>query len=64
MIVVWDIAQCSLEVDRCFRGVYCLHHQGLMMQAVHTSEMSDYFNKTTQRYIPDDFIFTLAAVRT
>jgi hypothetical protein len=26
--------------------------------------MSDYFNKTTQRYIPDDFIFTLAAVRT
>jgi hypothetical protein len=24
----WDIAPCSLLVDRCFRGAYCLHHQG------------------------------------
>jgi hypothetical protein len=25
----WNIAPCSLvEVDRRFRGAYCLHHQG------------------------------------
>jgi hypothetical protein len=29
IIVFWDIAPYSLvEVDRRFRGVYCLHHQG------------------------------------
>jgi hypothetical protein len=28
MIPFWDIAQYSLvEVDRRFRGAYCLHHQ-------------------------------------
>jgi hypothetical protein len=27
--VLWDVAPCShVEVDRHFRGVYCLHHQG------------------------------------
>jgi hypothetical protein len=26
--VFWDIAPCSLEVNRYFRGVYCLHQQG------------------------------------
>jgi hypothetical protein len=25
----WDVAQCNLaEIDRRFRGAYCLHHQG------------------------------------
>jgi hypothetical protein len=24
----WDMALCSLRVDRGFEGVYCLHHQG------------------------------------
>jgi hypothetical protein len=29
MTVFWDVAPCSLaEVDRRFRGVYCLCHQG------------------------------------
>jgi hypothetical protein len=29
MTVFWDIASCGvIEVDRRFRGVYCLHHQG------------------------------------
>jgi hypothetical protein len=29
MIVLWDIAPCSLVgVDRRFRGEYCPHHQG------------------------------------
>jgi hypothetical protein len=28
-LVFWDVAPCShVEVDRCFRGVYCLHHKG------------------------------------
>jgi hypothetical protein len=28
--VFWDTAPCILvEVDRCFRDAYCLHHQGL-----------------------------------
>jgi hypothetical protein len=31
----WDIVPCSLEEDRHFRGVRCLHHQGsMMMEAV------------------------------
>jgi hypothetical protein len=29
MIAFWDIAPCILiEMDRPFRGAYCLHHQG------------------------------------
>jgi hypothetical protein len=29
MKICWDVAPCSLvEIDRRFRGVYCLHHQG------------------------------------
>jgi hypothetical protein len=28
MTAFWDMAPCSLvEVDRCFRGTYCLHQQ-------------------------------------
>jgi len=54
--VFWDVAPCShVEVDRRFRGAYCLHHQGaLMMEAVRTSETSVNFNLTTRRYIPED----------
>jgi hypothetical protein len=29
MSIFWDVAPCSLvEIDRRFRGAYCLHHQG------------------------------------
>jgi hypothetical protein len=29
MTVLWDMAPCTVvEVDRGFRGAYCLHHQG------------------------------------
>jgi hypothetical protein len=29
MAVFWDVAPCSLtDTDRCFRGDYCLCHQG------------------------------------
>jgi hypothetical protein len=28
MTVFWGVALCSLaEIDRCFRGAYCFHHQ-------------------------------------
>jgi hypothetical protein len=51
MIVVWDIALYSLEVDRRFRSEYCLHHQDdefiditLMVETVRNSETSVYYN--------------------
>jgi hypothetical protein len=29
MTVFWDVAPCYLaDIDRCFRGTFCLHHQG------------------------------------
>jgi hypothetical protein len=29
MAVFWDVATCSLvEIDRRFKGAYCLHQQG------------------------------------
>jgi hypothetical protein len=31
----WDVAPCSLEVDRRFTGVYCLHHQGNICLILH-----------------------------
>jgi SNF family Na+-dependent transporter len=38
MTALWNIALCSLvEVDRHFRGAYCLHHQG--NEAVSTPEI-------------------------
>jgi hypothetical protein len=47
----WNIVLCSfVEVDWCFRGVYCLHHQGNDWV---TSETSVCFNKTTQCYVPE-----------
>jgi hypothetical protein len=59
--VFLDVAPCSnVEVDRRFRGAYCLHYQGgtaiaLIMEAVPTSETSVNFNVTTRRYIPENF---------
>jgi hypothetical protein len=48
---------CSLEVDRHFRGTYCLHRQiALMMEALRTSETVTYF-ETTRRYIPEGYYF-------
>jgi hypothetical protein len=41
----WDTAPCSLaEVDKHFKGAYCLHHQG---------GESVCFYETTRRNIPD-----------
>jgi hypothetical protein len=54
--VFWDVVPCShVEVDRRFRGAYCLHHQGdSSMEAVRTFETSVHFNVTARRYIPED----------
>jgi hypothetical protein len=44
---------CSIvEVDRRFRGTYCLYFQP-MMETVRSSETSDYFNKATRLYISE-----------
>jgi hypothetical protein len=44
-----DMAPCILkEVDNCFRGVYCRHHQGdhqavlFILKAMRTSNLSIY----------------------
>jgi hypothetical protein len=52
MTAFWDIVPCSLvEVDRRFRGAYCLHHQiALLMEAVCTSEMLVFFKEATEGY--------------
>jgi hypothetical protein len=54
--VFWDVAPCSqVDVNRRFRGAYCLHPQiALMMEAVRISEKSININLTTRRYIPED----------
>jgi hypothetical protein len=37
-IVFWDVLPCKIIVDRHFRGVYCLHHQGWSSQHGSTSQ--------------------------
>jgi hypothetical protein len=44
----WDLAPCSLRVDRRFSGALTL-----MMEAVRTSETSVYSNETIRCYIPE-----------
>jgi hypothetical protein len=51
--VFWDVLPCSeVDVDRCFRGKYCLHHLG--DEAVCTSETSVNIYLTTRQYIPEN----------
>jgi hypothetical protein len=45
----WDVAPCSLETDRRFRGAYCL-----MVEAKSTSEASMNFYETTRRKISEE----------
>jgi hypothetical protein len=65
-----------MEVDRRFRGEYCLHHQGneyaqmleavraLMIEAVRTSETSAYFHELHAAILQKAVIYIHAAVRT
>jgi hypothetical protein len=51
--VFLDETPCShVEVDRRFRGAYCLHHKG--DETVRTSELSANLNVNPRRYIPED----------
>jgi hypothetical protein len=56
----WDVAPCSLA-DRCFTYVYLLTTAiiVLMMEAVNTSETSVSIYQTTQRNIPETFVFNI-----
>jgi hypothetical protein len=61
MAVFWDVVLCSLlDVDRCFREAYCLHHQGdeseidMMMEAVSSSETQVNIHQITPCNIPED----------
>jgi hypothetical protein len=55
----WNIVPCSIvEVDRSFRGVYYIHHEGddnRPDEAERTSETLLYIYETTWRYIPEGF---------
>jgi hypothetical protein len=60
MIAFWDTEPHSLaEVDRSFRGGYCIHYQGLiialMKDAVRTSETTAYFDETARRCIQEGY---------
>jgi hypothetical protein len=62
MAVFWVAAPCSLvEVYRCFRVTYCLHHQGdysspiaLTMEAASTCETLINCQQTARRHNPED----------
>jgi hypothetical protein len=55
MAAFWVAAPCSLaDVYQHFTDACSLHHQGLMMKAASTSEMSVNFNQTTQHNHPED----------
>jgi hypothetical protein len=52
MTVFWDVGPCSLvEIDRRFRGSYCLHHYG-----DRTSEKFASFYETTLHIIEDSHL--------
>jgi hypothetical protein len=55
--VLWDVAPCSLGVDRRFRVAYCHHHKITHHPddgGSSNSETSVYSNENTRRYIPED----------
>jgi hypothetical protein len=55
MAVIWIIAPCRVvRVYQRFRGLYCLYHIGLMMEAVQTSETLVNLYQSTWHYNPDD----------
>jgi hypothetical protein len=55
--VFWDTAPCSLvEVERRFRGAYCLHHQGdlIALEAERVLDTSVNFYEIKRRSILKD----------
>jgi hypothetical protein len=62
MRAFWDIALCSLVgIDWCFRGAYCLHHQGSGSSPWWWRQYAPLKHWSTQtwHYIPQGFIFKL-----
>jgi hypothetical protein len=57
--VFWDVAPFNIvEIDRCFRGAYRLHHQG-DEETVSTSETSvNFYEKTRRNNLEDSNIHT------
>jgi hypothetical protein len=54
----WATALCSIvEVYRRFRDACCLHQQSPNEVVIRNGETPIYFIETTQRYIPEDYIF-------
>jgi hypothetical protein len=56
MTAFWVIVLCSpTELDRRFRGSYCLHHQGSDSSddERQNSETLVYFSKTSRHYNPE-----------
>jgi hypothetical protein len=63
MTVFWDVAPCSfVEIDRRFRGAYCLQHQG-SKHIWNVWNVSQFLRDYTAQH-PRRLIFILAAVRT
>jgi hypothetical protein len=54
MIASWDIALCSLVEVSDVSEVRTASIIRAIMKALHTYEISAYFNETTRRYIPED----------
>jgi hypothetical protein len=53
--VFWDVVAWTLvKPDRRFKGLYYLHYQGEIVQAMSTSETSVNICETTRRNIPED----------
>jgi hypothetical protein len=54
MIAFWDIALCSLVEVSDVSEVRTASIIRAIVEALHTYEISAYFNETIRRYIPED----------
>jgi hypothetical protein len=64
MAVFWDIALCTLvDIDQCFRGAYCVHHQvlddgGSKYLCNVSQHVSDYMAQCPRRQPSSHFILS------
>jgi hypothetical protein len=65
---LWDTGPCSLmEVDPCFRGVYCLHHQNDHSDACGIKKplkCQSTFDRPQSTIFQEAVMFILAALKT
>jgi hypothetical protein len=52
-VVFWDILPCKMIVDRRFRGAYCLHHQGWVLNwtELHTRRSENFKSKIVVLFV-------------